>query len=129
MKLQHQITDCLDLDITLNCYHDLCLFHQWLQEASEWASMDTHYQELDEWWKPYHQIIDVNLKKYGFINGVGAPNDDAKLWWNICGSDPAWSPNLITQVANHHSSAWSRNEVMILEIGYLCDQFNVKFDV
>jgi len=128
MKLSHKIEECLDLDITLNCYHDLCIFHQWLQEASKWASMDTHYQELDEWWKPYNKCIGNNLDKYGFVNGVGAPNDDAKLWWLIYGSDPVDSPNLKTKVARHHASAWERNEVMILEIGYLCDQFNAKFN-
>lgn len=123
MKLQRQIAECLNLNITLNCYHDLCLFHQWLQEASNWASKDTHYQQLEEWWKPYNQCIHDNLNKYGFVNGVGAPNDDAKLWWLIYQVDPTWSPNLKTQVSRHHASAHERNEVMVVEIGYLCEHF------
>lgn len=127
MKLSYKIEECLGLDITLNCYHDLCHFHQWLQEAKDWASKNTHYQQLEDWWNPYHKIISNNLDKYGFVNGNGAPNDGAKLWWFIYQTDPAWSPNLKTQVSNHHSSAWERNEVMILEIGYLCDHFNAKF--
>ncbi len=128
MKLNYQIAECLDLDITLNCFNDLCIFHQWLTGAKDWASKDTHYQQLEGWWKPYNQFIHNCLNEYGFVDGVGAPNDDAKLWWNIYGADPAWSPNLKTDVSNHHSSAYERNEVMILEIGYLCNHFKSKFD-
>lgn len=127
MKIPNYLQECLELNITLNCYHDLCHFHQWLQEASNWASKNTHYQQLDDWWQPYNQIIHNNLDKYGFVNGVGAPNDDAKIWWLIYGSDPCWSPNLKTPVSNHHASAHERNEVMILEISYLCDYFQNKF--
>lgn len=124
MKLHHSLERCLQVEnISLNCYHDLANFAQWLQDASVWASKQTHYQDLDIWFNTVNRIIQANLDKYGFINGVGPTNNDSKLWWCIYALDPTSSPNLQTSVASHHASAWERNQVLIMEIEYLIDCF------
>lgn len=82
-------------------------------------------------------VITTTADKFGCIRFhytipnttiVVSDGDYGDIAADTYGSDPALSPNLKTQVANHHSSAWERNQVMIMEIGHLCDHFGAKFD-
>lgn len=126
-KYSHNTEQAIEIsNISLNCYHDLHMFALWLDYARDWASKETHYQNLDQWFKNINQCIHNNLNKYGFINGKGPTNNDSKLWWTIYQIDPTTSPNLKTTVENHHSSAFERNEVMIIEIEKIIKNFENK---
>ena len=96
------------LDINLDCLHSLFDLLTWLEESQTWASKETHYFELEVWRKPYNQIILNNVNKYGFINGQGPTTPEGSFWWAIYQYDPVNSPNLKTQVSNHHASAHER---------------------
>lgn len=120
-----EITNDENFKISLNCYHDLCMFAHWIQNSLEWASPGTHYYKLDEWIIPYWNEIDKNLNKYGFVNGVGCKctNYDCKLWWLIFGYNPVHDSNLITKVERHHASALERAKAGLMTIEELCEYF------
>ena len=85
------------------------------------ASKQTHYQNLDQWSGVVYGYIHKMLKKTGFKNGKpeeNAKNPSATLWWTIYGevSSITYSQYLQTKVARHHSSAWERNEALIMEL-------------
>jgi hypothetical protein len=131
MKLYHafeEIVNNNDFRISLNCYHDLCLFAQWIQESSTSASPITHYHKLNIWLDEYWGKTYKNLHKYGFVNGVGCSceNYDCKLWREISGFDPVDSSHLKTNVARHHASALERANAALIEIEQLCEYFQNK---
>jgi hypothetical protein len=127
IKLYYGLEKCLEIpNISLRCYHDICMYALWLYAAKEWASMDTHYHELDKWTKSSNDIIRDNLYKYGFINGQGSTNNDSEFWWKIYQLDPTLSPNIVSNVQKHHASAWERNNCLWLEIEYLIQHFKDK---
>ena len=127
MKISYQLEKCMEIDsISLSCYHELCNFAKWLQDACDWTDRRTHYQGLDEWLTPKNQIISKNLDKFGFINGKGSTNNDSAFWWVIHQLEPCYSLNLVTEVSSHHSSAWERNNCMLIEIEHLISQFENK---
>ena len=71
------------------------------------------------------------LKKYGFVNGepeINAKNFKATFWWQIYDlvSNIIYSPNLKTEVFSHHSSAYERNEALIIEVNYILQNININ---
>jgi hypothetical protein len=131
MEMYHsfeKIVNNNDFKISLNCYHDLCLFAQWIHESLTSASPITHYHKLNIWLDEYWGKTYKNLHKYGFVNGVGCSceNYDCKLWWEISGFDPIHSPHLKTNVARHHASALERANAVLIEIEQLCEHFQNK---
>jgi hypothetical protein len=120
-----EITNNENFKISLNCYHDLCIFAHWIQESLKWASTQTHYHKLDEWCNPYWNEIGKNLNKYGFVNGIGCncTNYDCRLWWLIYGYDSVHDPNLITNVERHHASASECAKAALMRIEQLCEYF------
>jgi len=92
----------------------------------EVASKKTHYQELDQWSDAVFGYAHRMLKRTGFKNGrpeENAKNPSATLWWAIYGvvGSIIHSQYLQTRVASHHSSAWERNEALIMELQDLDD--------
>ena len=84
---------------------------EWLKEVSSWASKETHYQNLDEWFSAYNAKISFFLNKNGFKNGDLEHNNklpDVVFWWHIYSYDPVDSYNLQTKVARHHSSVFEK---------------------
>jgi len=88
------------------------------------ASHQGFYDGLKEWSTPIYDYIDNILKKYGFVNGDPEYNKrypDIQYWWGIYGmmNNIIYSPNLYTRYPNHHSTAYERNEALIVELEYL----------
>lgn len=107
---------------------DVSMFLKELSDYAEFckglkASKKTHYQELEEWVKPAYDYIHDKLTHHGFINGGAAMGMEqppmADLWWATYGliSSITHSPFLESEVAYHHSSAHSRNQALIKELG------------
>jgi len=101
-------------------------FKQMCIGLREVASKKTHYQDLDEWSDVVFGYVRKMLKKTGFKNGrpeENAKNPNATLWWAIYGmvGNITYSQYLQTRVARHHSSAWERNEALIMELQDLDD--------
>jgi hypothetical protein len=131
-KLFHRTEEIINIkEISLECYHDLMFFQDYLTQLSETASKKTHYVGLDEWSDSVHNFVDKKLKQYGFVNGkpeIIKPNSN--IWFNIYAmiSNVIYSPNLKTKVANHHSSAFERNEALLKEIEIIINYYNNKFN-
>lgn len=96
-------------------------FFELVKEQSVNASKRTHYDRLNEWSKPIWDRIHFLLEKYGFKNGEreeNQKNPNVVFWCFVYEmfSNIIYSPNLKTQTAHHHSSAYERNEAMIFEL-------------
>jgi len=98
------------------CLSELVEFLEFLNNLN--PSKKTHYQDLDIWSDEVYNFIRAKLEKHGFIQaaplkGVEQP-PKAKLWWLVYGLVGAviHSPNLKTEVAHHHSSAFEQNEAL-----------------
>lgn len=92
--------------------------------AKSTASKQTHYHQLNEWSNPIWDHIHNMLKKTGFKNGEpeeNAKNLKTQFWWSVYQlfSNIVYSPNLKTEVATHHSSAWERNEAFSIELSII----------
>lgn len=109
---------------------ELNTFLAFIGALRESASKGTHYHKLDEWSKPVYQQIHQFLHKHGFINGGAARNLSqpplADMWWSVYSmmSSIIHSPYLKTEVADHHASAYERNEALIEEITALIKSLN-----
>lgn len=121
-KVFHRVREAVKIDgVSDECASDVKQFKELLDELSETTSKETHYHNLDKWSDQAYGHVHDMLKKYGFKNGdveANKKNPDASFWWSIYGivSFCIYSPNLETQVANHHSSAWERNEALRKDI-------------
>lgn len=101
---------------------DFKKFCDFVSEQSKTASKYTHYDKLAEWSGTVFGYVDKMLKKYKFVNGgaaMGIPqNPEANFWWLIYSvvSNVIYSPHLKSEVVSHHSSAYERNEALIMEL-------------
>lgn len=118
--------DCIDALKTASeeCVGDLHVYRNMVIEWQNTASKRTHYEELEEWSKPAYGFIHDMLHKYGFVNGnpeANAKNANASLWWSVYGllSNIIYSPNLKSEVAYHHSSAFERNRALLAELNII----------
>lgn len=112
---------------------DLQGFYLLIKAQQSTASKNTHYDKLDDWSKPLYQYIHDMLRKYGFVNGDPEANKklpDALFWWGVykCMNSVIYSTNLKTQVSSHHSSAWERNEVLMIEVPILAKIVGVNLE-
>lgn len=100
---------------------DLQPFQELLETLTKTASKKTHYDNLDKWSEQVFKYIHKMLKKYRFKNGGLEQPVDARFWWNVydIASSCVYSPNLETQVATHHASAFERNESLKKDIKQL----------
>ncbi len=106
--------------------------HKYLSLVQGWqgtASKRTHYTDLELWSEPAYEFIRKMLNKYGFINGnpeANAKNPNANFWWQIYCllSNIVYSPNLVSEVAYHHSSAFERNRALMIELNILLSKLN-----
>jgi hypothetical protein len=110
---------------------DLRDFIEFLDHLSHKASKKTHYHELDYWRNATFGFVREKLTKYGFINGdpeANAKNSDATFWWKVYSilSNVIYSPHLKSEVTYHHSSAYERNEALILEIEDVLSSITIK---
>jgi len=127
-KIFPRTQDCIDAAkrVSADVLSDLHLYHHKVIEWQNTASKKTHYQELEEWSKPAYGFIHDMLHKYGFVNGdpaANAKNPAASLWWAMYGliSNITYSPNLKSEVAYHHSSAFERNRALLAELNTVID--------
>jgi len=117
--------------ISQTCKDDFVLFYANLVFSREKHSKETHYNGLDEWRRFVYEMIHHALHKHGFVNGnpeANAKNKDATFWnevYGIAGSI-IYSPYLVTDVANHHSSAYERNKALICELGLVIDSMKLN---
>ena len=129
-KISHRVEDAVKIEaVSDECKSDVNPFKELLDELSETASKKTHYENLDEWSDKVHEYVYDMLKKYGFKSGdveANSKNPEASFWWSIYGIVGACihSPNLKTEVANHHASAWERNEALRKDIQDLISLIN-----
>jgi hypothetical protein len=103
------------------CFSDLSDFRDLLISLRKTASNQTHYHNLNEWSDRVYEFVHKKLKENKFKNGDPEANDKnpgARFWWNVYGIVGAaiYSRHLKTNVSNHHSSAFERNEALILEL-------------
>lgn len=101
-----------------------------LEELRGVASKQTHYHNLDEWSTLVYDYIYNMLKKYNFKNGdmeTNNKNPKALFWWEVyyVFSSIIYSPNLKSKVANHHSSAYERNEAFIKELQWVYEKITL----
>jgi len=94
----------------INEFINLCISLRYI------TSKQTHYEKLNEWSDKVYDFIHKKLKKYGFKNGEKEQNDNAIFWWYLYSlpNRTIYSKHLKTKVENHHSSAFERNEALIL---------------
>lgn len=129
MQISYRLKQIMEIEsISLDCYHQLFNLAMWLEEASEWASLNTHYQNLNDWADPLDKEIHKNLDRfvYSFFRDKNTIPNDVRLWFEIYQLDPCWSPNLVTKAEPHHSSAYERNQCLLMEINYLLEHFEDK---
>lgn len=113
--------------VNLNEYHlkKLRDFYTLVVNLRMYASTKTHYDRLDEWSKPIYDFIHTMLDISEFANGHPEKNTSSEciFWFTIYKlmSSIIYSPNLKTEVANHHSSAYERNEALIKELEYIME--------
>jgi hypothetical protein len=104
---------------------DMIRFCEGLRETS---SKRTHYDRLNEWSDEVYGYIREKLAKFGHVSGslVNVASPNLSLWFEIYGlmSSVSYSPYLETQVARHHSSAYERNEALIMELKELNSLIN-----
>jgi len=113
-----------------DCIGDLHRYHHKVIEWQNTASKKTHYEDLELWSKDAYGYIHDMLNKYGFKNGdpaANAQNANASLWWNVYGllSNIIYSPNLKSEVAYHHSSAFERNRALLAELNTVWDEISI----
>lgn len=118
-------------EASIDAVNDLREFVDFLNALSNTASKKTHYHELNVWSNSAFNYVHNRLKKYGFVNGdpeANAKNPDATFWWKIYSivSNVIYSPHLKSEVAYHHSSAFERNEALILEIKDVLSSITLK---
>ncbi|MGZ7506461.1 hypothetical protein [Vibrio parahaemolyticus] len=87
-------------------------------------STQTHYTGLDEWSEPIYERIRGEMYKHGFISGDVEGNKQKPLgqfWFGVYSilSKITYSPNLNSEVADHHSSAKERNDALMIELNYI----------
>lgn len=84
-------------------------------------SKKTHYDRLEDWANPVYSYIRTMLDKHGFKNGESVQLPAAKFWQMVyrMPSSIIHSPNLISEVSNHHSSADERNKALIIELWHV----------
>lgn len=110
---------------------DLQKFYDYVEGLRAIASEKTHYHELNVWSGKAHEFVSAMLKKYGFVNGdpeTNEKNPDASFWWKVYSivSNVIYSPHLKSEVAYHHSSAYERNEALLLEIKDVLSSITMK---
>ncbi|HAS5778540.1 TPA: hypothetical protein I7E95_002498 [Vibrio cholerae] len=103
-------------------YHDFVDFLQLVDSSS--PSTQTHYTGLDEWSKPIYEHIRGEMYKHGFINGDVDANKQKPLvgfWFSVYSilANIIYSPNLNSEVADHHSSAKERKDALMMELEYV----------
>ncbi|HHJ3081405.1 TPA: hypothetical protein ACPVZG_005302 [Vibrio parahaemolyticus] len=81
----------------------------------------THYTDLDKWIDQLSKFTCEKFYGYGFVNGDREANKNnypVRYWCKLDSLivDIIWSPHLNSEVSNHHSSAYSRNEAYITEL-------------
>lgn len=118
-------------DASIDAVTDLQTFVVFLESFRLTASKETHYKKLEHWTGPVYNYAHNMLKKYGFVNGdpeANNKNPDARFWWSVYNivSNVIYSPHLKSEVANHHSSAYDRNEALILEIQDVLSSITIK---
>lgn len=136
-KLSHRTKKLVSSleNVPKKCLEDLVSFKEILVYLRETASKHTHYHKLDEWSNVVYKFIHDKLDENGFKNGDPEANDKnpgARFWWHIYGimGGIHYSRHLNTQVANHHSSAFERNEAFIAEVDDVLsfvDEFELGF--
>ena len=136
---------------SINCYHgtkeliektnpsdvelqDIMELKEMVKNSFDTASKKTHYHNLDEWSKPIWNHIHEMLHKHGFISGdpeANLKNLKASFWWGIYKifSNIIYSPNLVTEVSLHHSSAWERNQAFHKELEILMEALFEKSEI
>ena len=125
--LSYRLKKALETPVGEQAFDDLKKYLEYLIGLRETACKETHYTRLDEWNVKAYGFIHKMLDKYGFINGGAAMSleqpRDAEFWWGIYSvvSGVCYSRNLKTSVANHHASAWERNEALIADIEQLIE--------
>jgi hypothetical protein len=103
-------------------------------ELRNTASKHTHYKDLDSWSNKVYDFIHKKLKRHGFVNGepeLNRKNLNASVWRAIYGGfgSIVYSPHLKTEVSLHHSSAFERNEALVLELDDLvleCEKYRLS---
>lgn len=131
MKTKHIFARTVDVinaagTVSKECIRDLHAYQYMVVEWQNTASKKTHYEQLEEWSKPAYGFIHDMLHKYGFVNGnpeANAKNPEASFWWAVYGliSNIIYSPNLKSEVAYHHSSAFERNRALLAELNIIID--------
>jgi len=120
-KVPYALSEIKFDGISVKCKHQLFDLLVWLEDSLSWASKETHYQNLEVWWKAYNDKIRTYLNINGFKNGDKEYNDnlpDVRFWWTIYGYDPTLSPD----VATHHASAFERATTALLDLNHLYEQ-------
>ena len=115
---------------SIDAVNDLKAYVDYLEGLRAIASEKTHYHELNVWSNKAFEFVHAMLKKYGFVSGdpeANALNPDASFWWKVYSivSNVIYSPHLKTQVAYHHSSAYERNEALMLEINDVLSSISI----
>ena len=118
LKFSHRVVECLDVSTSVDSFNDLSKFLADLYELDKTASKGTHYDRLDVWLEAVNRGVRNNLEKYGFVNASKEQNDDAAFWWLIYQvvGGVCHSVHMKTSVANHHASAWERNQALIKDV-------------
>jgi len=98
-----------------------------LESLSSIACKSTHYEHLNDWSDRVYDYVRLMLKHNKFKNGDVAANNKnpgARFWFNMycMVGDIIYSPNLQSEVAPHHSSAYSRNEAFKAEVKIILDK-------
>lgn len=118
-------------EASIDAVTDLQTFVAFLEALRSTASKQTHYERLEHWNGPVFNYVHNMLKKYGFVSGdpeANSKNPDARFWasvYNIV-SNVIYSPHLKSEVVYHHSSAYDRNEALILEIQDVLSSITLK---
>jgi hypothetical protein len=102
-------------------------FIQLLNDLSMNTSRNGGYDRLDEWSSPVNDFIHKKLNKYKFVSGDPEANKklpDASFWWALypLPTSIIHSVHLETKFANHHASAFERNEALICELKELLNR-------
>jgi hypothetical protein len=121
-EFSYRVEEALQAEVGQQAFDDLLKYLELLESLRETACKETHYEKLDEWNGKAYGFVHDMLKKHRFINGGAAMGleqpRDANFWWMIYSvvSNVCYSRHLKTEVANHHASAWERNEALIADI-------------
>ena len=116
---------------SLDAVTDLQYFVGVLEKLRKTASKRTHYGDLNLWSNAVFGYVHDMLKKHKFVNGDPEANTllpDAMFWWKVYSivSNVIYSPHLKSEVAYHHSSAYERNEALILEINDVLSSITIN---